>query len=463
MRTDHRTHSPFRPSLFLILLGILLTTLFVGGGASRGDVLGQALVRGVAWLALIVVILFGERSDFRPVGPVALLLAAAVGLVLLHLVPLPPGLWQALPGRGPVTDAVLATGGAQPWRPLTMTPGATRNAVASLVVPVATLILLTGLRRTDRAYLPSFLVIMVSVAALVGLAQFSGAGFGNPLINDSANQVSGNFANRNHLALFLALGCALVPVWAFLPGERIGWRGPVAFMLLLLFALTILATGSRAGLLLGVIGIASGLILSRHGLQAMLRQGPRWLLPAFIAGIVATIALFVLLSLAADRAVAIDRVLALDPGTDMRRRGLPTVLSMIRTYFPVGSGIGGFEPIFRMHEPFALLKLTYFNHAHNDFLEVALDAGVAGICLLVAGMGWWLVASIAAWRRLSAAEAMLPRLGSAMLLMIAVASLFDYPARTPMMMAMLVIAAWWLGDGTRRPMSPALPRKDQHL
>jgi O-antigen ligase len=124
----------------------------------------------------------------------------------------------------------------------------------------------------------------------------------------------------------------------------------------------------------------------------------------------------------------------------MRGRALPTVLAMIAEYFPAGAGLGGFDPLFRMHEPFALLKTTYFNHAHNDWLEVVLDAGLPGLLVSVAALAWWLVGTIRAWR----GGAVVARLGSAMLLLIMLASVIDYPARTPMMMATVVIAAVWL-------------------
>jgi O-antigen ligase len=113
-----------------------------------------------------------------------------------------------------------------------------------------------------------------------------------------------------------------------------------------------------------------------------------------------------------------------------------------------------------MHEPFALLKSTYFNHVHNDFLEIALDAGVPGMLLLLAGITWWAAASVRAWRAGPDARHILPKLGSAMLLLVLVASLVDYPAHTPMMMGMIVIAAVWLAGAAPRA---ALPEKNQHL
>ena len=98
-----------------------------------------------------------------------------------------------------------------------------------------------------------------------------------------------------------------------------------------------------------------------------------------------------------------------------------------------------------MHEPFALLKPTYFNHAHNDFLEIILTAGLSGLLLLVAAIAWWLWRSVMAWRN----DEVLPKLGSAMLLLILLASVVDYPARTPIIMAMATMAAIWLGGAGR--------------
>ena len=450
------------PSLAFVLLLALLGVLWLAGGASRADVLGQVVVRGGAWAALAAAILFGGRPTFAGMKPVLAILLAALALALVQLAPLPPGVWAALPGREPLVEAAAASGQAQPWRPWSIVPAATLNAASSLIVPLTVLVLVAGLRSNERAWLPGVLLGFISASAVLGLVQFSGSNFNNPLIND-IRQVSGIFANRNHFALSLALGCMLAPVWAFLEGRRPHWRGPAALGLVVLFALTILASGSRAGLLLGILALGLGLALAREGMRRALRRSPRWALPALIAGIVGAIAIFVLLSVAADRAVSIERALAIDTRQDLRTRALPTVLAMIRTYFPFGSGLGGFDPIYRIHEPFALLRLTYFNHAHNDFLELALDAGLFGILLLLAGLLWWAWASARAWRAGADARHALPKLGSAMLLLVMIASVFDYPARTPMIMAMIVVAGVWLSDRIGEHRGSALPKSGQPL
>lgn len=444
------------------MLLLFLAVLWLAGGASREDALGQIIVRVAAAATLFTAVLvFPARARLLPV---VALLTLAIALPLLQLVPLPSAWWQALPGRTPFVDAAAISGEASPWRQLSLSPGATRNALASLLVPTAMLSLLVGTDLTRRTLLPVAILGLVVASTLLGMLQGGGAGFDNPLINDSVGQVSGSFANRNHFALFLAMGCLICPVWAFSSTRRAGWRAVPALGLMLVFALMILASGSRAGLLLGAIAIALGIFQARAGIRYELRQRPRWVLPVLAAGATAVAATLVLISVAAGRAAAIDRVLSVDTGQDMRSRGLSTVLLMIRTYFPAGTGLGSFDPVFRLHEPFALLKVSYFNHAHNDWLEIILDAGLPGLLVLLIAMGWWSWASINAWRAAPGNGRDRARLGSSLLLLVMVASGFDYPARTPIIMAMMVVAAAWLAECNDAPASrSALPSDKQLL
>lgn len=449
--------SGVRPSLPAIVLCCLMAMLWIGGGASRLDAMGQVGVRFTATLTLAIGLLWGPRPVLTEVRPVALLLAATILLPLLQLLPLPPVLWMALPGRN-VFDGLREAGVAVPWRPLAMVPGGAVNALLSMIVPLSVFVLFAMVAPSERRRLLNFCLMLVVASTLLALMQFSGGGFANPLINDTPGQVSGNFANRNHLALFLAFGCLFVPSWAF-GGSRITTiRGVSALGLLILLILLIIATGSRAGLGLGGLALAIGLGLVRRNLIHLSRRLPRWGLSVALLGFVVIVGLAVTVSLKADRAVGIDRLLDIDLGGDMRSRSLPTVLSMINIYFPAGTGFGSFDPLFRMHEPANLLKLTYFNHAHNDYLEIALNAGIAGIVLLIAAVGWWAVASIRVWQASHSADARLGCLGSAMLFLVFVASAFDYPARTPMVMAMIVVAAMWLAWGAADARRLSLPQ-----
>lgn len=431
----------YRLSPAFVLLLLLLGALWVAGGASHADVTGQVVTRTATWGALVLAILLDVRPTIIGACAIFWLLLATVLLVLVQLVPLPPSVWTTLPGREFLLSAPF--GSQNIWRPWSLTPSTTINAASSLIVPVVTLYLISAMPPEEKAWLPAILLGVIFLSMLVGLLQFSGFIIDNPLINDSRGSVGGTFANRNHFALFLGVGCLITPVWAFAGKQQVGWRAPVALALMTLFALTILATGSRAGILIGLLALVLGLALCWRDVRRALRGAPRWVFPTLVAAIIGVVALLILVSIAADRAESVRRAFEVDPGQDMRARGLPTVLSMIAVYFPAGAGFGSFDPTFRLHEPFDLLKPTYLNHAHNDFLEVILDGGLPALLLLLGAIIWYGLASVRAWRG-QGGHAVLPKLGSAILLLVFVASVFDYPARTPMMMAMIVIAASWL-------------------
>ena len=436
----------FRPGLSLILLTVLMLALWIAGGASRADVFAQPLIRSVATIVLFIAILFGKRLSLRDWGVPGALLAAALVLALLQLVPLPPAWWQALPGRAVFMEAAAASGQAQPWRSWSIVPEATVNAAGSLIVPITMLVVLHGLNDEEKRWLPAMVLVFVASAMLLGLVQFSGMAIENPFFNDTPGEVSAVFANRNHFALLLAIGCLIAPVWAFGGGQRAPWRVLAALGCVLLFILMILATGSRAGILVGVIALCLGTLLIWRETVRLFRGAPRWLLPTVVAAIVGIVAVLGWISFAADRAVSIQRALVVGTETDIRSRTAGTVISMVKAYFPTGTGLGSFDPVFRLHEPDNLLKPTYFNHAHDDFIEIVLDAGLPGMLLLLAALAWWVYASVRAWRGKDHRQQLLPRLGSATLGLVILASLFDYPARTPIIMALIVLAATWLRD-----------------
>lgn len=449
----HPARADLSSRLSFWALAAFLLLVWVAGGASRADALGQVVVRFSAWAILIGFVLAVPRMDWRQVRVPLILVGAMVLLVAIQLVPLPPGLWTLLPGRDVLEGAALVIGEEQPWRPLSISPGATANALGSLIVPVLVLLLAASLTRAQHWRIAALLLGLMVAGSLLGLLQFSGARFDHPLVNDISGMVSANFANRNHFALFLAAGCVAVLVWAF-EGENARWKIFVGAGIVLLFALMILATGSRAGMLLGVIGMVLGLAIVRRRAFREFARLPRKVAIALAVLAFVFVASAVWLSISLDRAASIERVLTLDAGGDLRAGATPIVIDMIGRYFPAGAGFGTFDPAFRISEPDSFLRPSYFNRAHNDWLEIVLDGGVAAVLLLVAALVWFVRRSRAAWTRrdetganktgADKTGARLAQLGSAIIVLVLIASIVDYPARTPMIMAMLALAAAWL-------------------
>lgn len=430
------------------MLVILMGVLWIAGGSSRADVAGQVVVRTVAWIILVVYILAGPPIVWARIRPVTIILCSCVILIVCQLIPLPPAIWTNLPGREILLPAATLADQTQPWRPLSISPGATVNALNSLVVPCVTLILAAALSKEQHLRIASLMLALVVGGCLVGVVQLSGSRFDNPLINEMQGYVSGNFANRNHLALFIAIGCVLAVEWGARTTPWNRWKAPASLAIVTFFVLIILATGSRSGLVLGVIAIGAALATVRKQALLEIKRLPSRAILAGVAGMVTMFTTAMFLAIKFGRAEAIDR-LALNAGEDLRVKAVPVVMGMIGDYFPAGSGIGTFDPAYRIAEPIALLRSTYFNHAHNDWLEVALDGGLAGMLLIVAAVGWCLVASIKAWRTAERSGG-LARPATVICLLVMAASITDYPARTPMIMATLVMAGVWMSDRSTR-------------
>ena len=447
------SRTDFSARLSFWLLSIFLVILWIAGGASRADVSGQGVVRFFAWTFLIIFALFSSRFDWRQVKPVAILLGLTILLVALQLVPLPPAIWTALPGREVLVQAAEVSGQPQPWRPLSISPGATASALGSLVVPTVVLVLCAQLSRDQHWRIAEVVLVLVFAGCVLALLQFSGANFANPFINYQTGAVSGNFANRNHFALFVAIGCLIAPLWGFRGDRQSRWKAIAAFAMLPFFLLVVLAAGSRAGILLTALAMVAGLFLVRENAIRELRSLPRWVSATILVSAVVVVVGAVILSFTLGRAVALDRALDLETAADMRSRALPTVIDMLARYFPMGTGFGTFDPVYRIGEPDALLQTLYFNHAHNDWLEVILDGGIVAGALLAGVLTWVGAAGIKAWRS-SKQGTGLARAGMIGLGLVMLASLPDYPARTSMIMAIIVIAAVWLHSGSRSSPNP---------
>jgi O-antigen ligase len=145
-----------------------------------------------------------------------------------------------------------------------------------------------------------------------------------------------------------------------------------------------------------------------------------------------------------------DRILQTRAADEARIQALPTLWALIKNYAPVGSGIGSFVGVFKVAEPNQMLEGGYMNHAHNDYAELLIEAGLPALLFLLV-CGAWLARS--AWRVFRydpkpTQRIMLGRLGVVLCAMIAFASAADYPARTPLIAVVGAMAVAFIQLGT---------------
>ena len=429
---------------FFVLSGFL-ALIFLTGGGSRADIASLMILRPVSVVVIAYALAIVTRAQIKANRTAIGLAAAVVLLHLAQLIPLPPAVWQTLPGREPLVEIDGLAGLGPVWRPMTMAPTATWNSMWSLSVPIAVLLLVIQLERSRQARLLPVLIGLGMASAALGILQLFG-GSGGQLylyrVTNPGNAV-GLFANRSHQAVFLACVLTMVLVWGF-GRARPGFReiGIAAAGFVLLIPL-ILITGSRSGLMVMLVAaIAAPFMI---GIQRFGRFGD----PAFsrvigwIAVAVAGMIALAFLTALFGRGLAVDRFLESNFAGDLRIAAFPTVVSMVKSYLPWGAGFGTFDQLFRMQEPRELISPSYFNHAHNDWLELALGGGLPAILLLAVTLAWLGVHVFQAFRNGTSADAALSRLGGVIIGLFVLASFSDYPLRTPSLISLAVIAIVW--------------------
>jgi O-antigen ligase len=119
----------------------------------------------------------------------------------------------------------------------------------------------------------------------------------------------------------------------------------------------------------------------------------------------------------------------------------------VRFYFPAGTGIGTFDQVFRSVERLDHLSPLYLNQAHNEYLQVLLEAGLPGALLLATTLLWYAIAAMLAWTR----GDLLAKTGSIVLGIYLLHSIVDYPLRTLSHAALLGLFAAMMPIQRRQP------------
>jgi O-antigen ligase len=413
--------------------GLLILALAFGGGSRHG--LWSDAIAQLASLPLIAAaVLRMTRTGVNVDQGIALRLAAAVLLLpVVQLVPMPPGIWTALGGR-PELAAVYAEAGVPvPWVGVSLRPQATWRSALSLLPAVSVFLSVLLLGPSSRRALTLALVVFGFVSVLLGLAQLAqgpGSGLRFHSITNSAEAV-GFFANRNHFAALLYVILPFAAAWAIgLAADRRPLALVGIMLCLLVLASLLLGLGmarSRAGLVLAMVGGAASLALARTGRSTVVRRrSRRFVLAGSLVGA------FLVLQFAS---LGILQRLQADLAEDLRWELSSATVGIADDFLPSGSGIGSFEAIYRMHEEIDRLRPACVNHAHNDYLELLLEAGWLGIIVMAGFVGWFLFTSVQVWRAPrghfgSAIDLSLPRAAMIGVVLLCLHSAVDYPLRT---------------------------------
>ena len=433
--------APLAASAFLI------AAIALGGGGSPAplpELILELLAFGLIALSLLLpwVII-----DWQRVPQTAWRIAALTTLVpLLQLIPLPPIVWHALPARDLEVRALALIGSDDTWRTWSMAPSRTLSSLLSLTPPLLALLMTSALGQRGRQWLIFTIAAMTLASLLLGALQLSAGDFSSlHFYGVNVPMLVGFQANHNATADLLLIGLMAVPlVVVELVERRIIPNRPVP-------VIAIAAAGS-AVVVLGVVLTASrmGIMLLPIPLIATLWILRPWLAmnPRRIAyGLVALVALVGLGVLVARGNPVLEAVVArFDFSQELRPQLWRDGLYVAQKYFPFGVGMGDFVPALIADERLEVIWPSMPNRAHNDFLELACEAGIFGLAALSA-ISWTLARAL--WTRLRSSQARSAALAvfaGASLAILSLHSLVDYPFRSMALACLGAVCAGLLLD-----------------
>lgn len=409
--------------VFRAYVAFFVLTLLLGGAGSAYPVLQG--IQEIAALAVLAV----AALHWRGIKPPALLRAALVlcllwlALLLVQVVPLPASWWRALPSHALAVTVLDASGTGDTWRAMSLRPDRTARAILTFLPFLAALVGGTVLSPDWRLLVIKLIVSIALFDMALGAIQVATAGApaAAPWRTSHAGFATGLFVNRNHNALFLLIGLVLA---AFLAGGRssrqqaatrntkILWTAAAAAL-----ALGVVSTASRSGLVLLPVALAVCAAFAIRGTDWRARLGGLAAV-GLLAGILAHTPL-------------VERVMSrfASAGEDGRFTFWHNTLDAIGRSLPLGTGIGSFRTIYPTAEQLDDVAGFAVNNAHNDYLELALEAGLPGLLLLAAAILLVVLGLMAALHSRSGEQRRLALAAAGSLLLFALCSINDYPLR----------------------------------
>jgi O-antigen ligase len=359
----------------------LLLMLVIGGVSNPSP--KMIVVHTILALMMLAAATWRLRHGFPSrLGAAGVLLALlAFALVGLQLIPLPPSVWQHLPGRDIVVEtARLAGASVDGWRPLSLAPDNTKLAFLGALPAFATFLAVMTFDRRDTPLLGLSLVIAAVVGVLLGLLQrnapvdswlhFYGYRAG-------LTRVSGTFGNPNYFAAQLFTSIPFLAALAMTMQDKLNMRGWLVFLFVAAYAGIILAglavVGSRGGVVFAMISVLLSVALV-YRTRAAGQKRKRSVLPFVVIG---SLLIFGQLGMA-----GILQLASTDPLADYRTTIYRVSLETMRSVFPWGGGFGSFVPLYQMFESPGTMISNYVNHAHNDWLEIVIEGGLPAAVLL---------------------------------------------------------------------------------
>lgn len=300
----------------------------------------------------------------------------ASGLLLLayplfQLLPFPLSILGFVHRKLP--EIVTLSEGAMPWyHSVSLYPFATEMELARLCVYLMVFFMAAfGMEERDYVFgAMKALIVFGFVVALFGIIQqasWNGRIYWFRELTHGGTPF-GPFVNRNHFAGFIGM---IIPISLGISfrSKSVDKRVIYAFAGVVM-AIALIFSLSRGGM----ISFVAGLLVFSFFILIRGMSRKKLIIPLFLFVLVLAVYLLYL-----GIAPVTERFSQSGVSDEQRFAAWQATLSAVADYPVFGSGLGTFQHIFSIYKPEGLY--LYWDHAHNDYLELLLEVGIAGVII----------------------------------------------------------------------------------
>ncbi len=368
-------------------------SVFALGGGARW---AQSLVAFLVAIALAPQLL--SRRALARVSPLVAVLAAAVTLTAIQLLPLPASVVELV---NPVGSSLREDGAAlldlEPWSSLSLDPPRTLGALCFFVIllGVGSVALRFAASERGRYRMLAAIALLCGATALtVGVHEVFGATdlYFVYQLNQAHPSVLGPLLNENHLGCLMALG-TVVSLGLVMYRRQRSWMRAGWLVVAAACGATTAASQSRGAVLALVAGcVVTGGILAaqRFAVNVSRARRPSMMVSALPIAVVAACAVVVMIYASAGGVSdQLSRTTMTEVDAPMSKFvAWKSAQTLIGESPWVGIGRGALEPAFtRVHPASSFATYAY---VENEFVQAVVDWGIPG-ALVIGLAGLWLI------------------------------------------------------------------------
>ncbi len=320
--------------------------------------------------------------------PIYAVLSLFLLLILLQMLPLPPGIVKVIsPKTFALRQQLLMTNDQLLMTTFSFVPFATKIEFLKWLTLSGLFFFLLNWRNSNKDVIPLIIIIMfVGIAeSLYGMLEFFSGHRYILNLDMKISSVTGTFINRNYFAGYLLMVIPLSVGYffsreAFQRSRFMGWRHWLSSLdgktLLISFGIIVMILGllfsaSRMGIVSLLLSFSLMSFLFRKS-----RRGQR-----FSKTTVLIFGLALLWAVWIGLDAVISRFFTLSESFEERWMIWVNTFQIFKDFPLLGSGLGTFIHIFPMYRSFYIQGLV--THAENDFLQLVSEVGLIGIGLLL--------------------------------------------------------------------------------